>query len=107
MCEKDYGWNLRTCICENNRYLKGIADDWVIVCDEIKSVIDSISTNVTNAISANVTGTVSINSDDKKVRYQMNCYILDTFLLVTTIAIICYHYGKHRSKLKNVGILTI
>ena len=32
---------------------------------------DSESTNVTNIISTNVTRTVSVNSDNKKVRYNM------------------------------------
>ena len=26
-CKKDYDWNPNTFICENSRYLKGIADD--------------------------------------------------------------------------------
>ena len=25
-CEKGYGWNLNTCICENSKYLKSIAN---------------------------------------------------------------------------------
>ena len=42
---------------------------------------------------------VSIDSDDKKVRYEMmNYYILHTFFLVVilpfTIAVIYYHYEK-------------
>ena len=68
--------------------------------------MDSVSRNVTNTISTTVTSTVSINSDDTKVRYKLNCYILHTFLLVTRllfmITISCYHYAKHRSKQKNV-----
>ena len=36
------------CICENSRYLKRVVDDLVIVCNEIKSVTDSVSTNGTN-----------------------------------------------------------
>ena len=57
-----------TCICENSKYLKSIVENSVI-CDEIVSVTDSVSTNVTNMISTNVMSTVSINSFDKKVRY--------------------------------------
>ena len=60
--------------------------------------MDSVSRNVTNTISTTVTSTVSINSDDTKVRYKLNCYILHTFLLVTRllfmITISCYHYAK-------------
>ena len=48
-------------------------------------------------MSTNVTSTVSINSDDKKLRYKRNCYILNTVL------IICYHYAKQ----KRNGALTI
>ena len=74
-------------------------------------VVDIVSTNVTNAISTSVTSTGSINYDDKKVRYKMECYILYTVLLMIillfTIAITCDHYTKHRSKLKNVNVLTI
>ena len=60
----------------NGKYLKSIADTSVIVCDEIISVTDRVSTNVTNPISTNITNTISTNdvstvltnSDDKKVR---------------------------------------
>ena len=55
--------------------------------DEIISVIDSTSTNATNTM-----------SDNKKVRYKMDCYVFHTFLLVAIllfiIVIICYHYVK-------------
>ena len=61
-------------------------------------------TNVTNTLPTNVTSTVSINSDDKKLRYKMDCYILQVFLsviiLLFIVAIICYHYTKYRSKQK-------
>ena len=73
----------------------------MIRCDEIRNVADS-ATNVTNSISINVTSTVPINSDDKKVKYKMNRYILHTVILVIIllfiIAIIRYDYAKHRSK---------
>ena len=58
---------------------------------------DSISTNMIKTMSTNVTSTVSITSDDKKLRYKRNCYILNTVL------IICYHYAKQ----KRNGALTI
>ena len=51
---------------------------------------------------------MTTNSDDKNVRYKMDCYTLHTFLLVIilffVIAIICYHYAKHWSKLKYIYI---
>ena len=40
--------------------------------------MDIVSTNVTNTLSANV----SANSELKKVRYKMDCYIVHTILLV-------------------------
>ena len=82
--KKYYSWNPSICISENGEYLKSVADDSVIVCDVI-IVADSVSTNVTNTVSANVTSTLPIHSDDKKVRYKIDYYILHTFLLVTTL----------------------
>ena len=96
--KKDYSWNSSTCIFENGKYLRIIVHNSKIVCDEIIYVMDIISANVTSA--------VSTNSDDKKVRYTLVCYILRTVLLVIIllfiIAIICYPYAKHKSKLKSV-----
>ena len=64
----------------------------------VMNVMDIVSTEKTNTIATNV----STNSDGKKVRYKMDCYILHTVLLVITlsmiITIICYHYAK----LKNI-----
>ena len=39
-------------------------------------------TNMTSTISTNVASTVSINSNDKKVTYKTNYYILNRFLLM-------------------------
>ena len=62
------------------------------MCDEIIDVMDIVPTSA------------SINSDNGKIKYKMDCYILHTVLLVIIllfiIAIICYHYPKQRSKLK-------
>ena len=102
------------CNCENGRHLEIIVDTSVTVCDENVNATDSISINVANiiprnmanAISRNVTSNRSNNSDHKKVRYKMDCYILHTVLLVIilsfTIAIVWYHYAKHRSKQKQL-----
>ena len=49
------------------------------MCDEIENVADSLSTNVTNTAQKNVKSTVSINSDNKKVKYKMDCYILHIY----------------------------
>ena len=103
--QKNYSWNPITCICENGKNLKRIADTSVITCNEVIYAMDIVSTNV-SIISANVTISMLKNSDDKKVRYKIDCYILSTVLLVIMllfiITIICYHYAKHRSKLKNL-----
>ena len=102
LCKKDYSWTSRTCICENDKYLKSIADTLVILCDEIIWITYIMSTNGAHAISINM----STNSDDKKVRYKMNCYILHMIFLVLTllviIAITCYHCAKHWSELKTI-----
>ena len=76
-----------------------MVDNSVNVCNKIINVTDSVSSIVTNT---NVTSTMSINSDDKKVRDKMDCYVLHTFLLLivillfTTAVFFCYHYLKYR-----------
>ena len=53
---------------------------------------------------------VSTNSDNKKLRYKIECYMLHTILLVRIlllmITITLYHYGKHRSKEKDINAQT-
>ena len=82
--------------------MKSISDISVIVCDEITNAIGIVSTNVTNTKPTNVTSTVPLKSNDEKLRYEMECLILHTILLVITllfiIAIICYHNTKYSSK---------
>ena len=78
------------------RYLKSIVNTSVIVCNEIINVTDSVSTDVTSIILVNVRGTVLLISDNKKVRYEKDCYIgvstdIDILLI---IAIICCHYAN-------------
>ena len=75
--KKDYRSNPRTCICENSKYLKSIADTLIIKCDKILSVMDIVSTKNTNTIATNI----SINCHNKKVRHKIDCYILHTLLL--------------------------
>ena len=69
--------------------------------------MDIVSTKVTNTIATNM----SINSDNKNVRYKIDCYILKRVLLVITLLLIititCYHYAKHRSKEKGIDALAI
>ena len=107
MWKNEYSWNPSSCICENSGYLKNLADNSVLRCNEIVSVTDSVSTNVTSTISINVTSTVLINFDDKKVWFKMDYHILHMFLLETILlfmtAIICYHYEKHGQNKKILG----
>ena len=60
---------------------------------------------MTNTLSTNVTRTVSMNSDNMKVRYKINTHISHMVLLLIMlpliIAILCYHYKKHKSKKNN------
>ena len=71
--------------------------------------MDIASTNVTNAIPTNVMSTALINYHSKKVnfyfyfyvKYVLHNFLLAIILLLMTI-IICYHYVRHRSKLKNI-----
>ena len=77
----------------------------MIVCDEIIYVTDAVSTKMTSTIATNAASTKSINFHNKIVRYKIDCYTLLTVLLAVTvlliITIICYHYAKDRSDLKN------
>ena len=70
----------------------------MIECNEIMTVMDIVSTKMTNTIATNVTGTASINFHRKKVG---DCYILPTVLLVLilllTMTTFCYHYAKQKS----------
>ena len=60
---------------------------------------------MTNTVATNVW----INSDGKKVRYKIYCFILNKVLLMIILllisTIICYHYAKHKSKQKNIDAL--
>ena len=48
--EKNYNWNPNTCICENTKYSKYIPDTSVIMCYEIISAMDIVTTKLKNAI---------------------------------------------------------
>ena len=86
---------IATCICENSKYLKSIADTSVTQCDKIVNVMDIVSkkTKKTNTIATNVTITAWINCHSKKVS---DCYVLHTVLLaiILLLKIIYNHYAK-------------
>ena len=81
-----------------------MVDTSVITYDETMSLMDIKSTKKTNTIVTNI----SINCHNEKIR---DCYIshtvLLTIILLLRIAIICYHYAKHRSKQKDIDALTM
>ena len=104
-CKEDYSCDPSTYICEDSKTdLKSSANDSLINFDEIITVADSVSTNVTN--------NVLTSFYNKKVRYEMDCFILHQVLLVINslfaVLIICYHYAKPRQIQKiYVVVLTI
>ena len=67
----------------------------MIKSEEIITVMDVVSTKMTNTIATNVTSSASINCHSKNVK---DCYILHIVLLVIIlplkISIICYYYEK-------------
>ena len=52
--KKNYSLNPSTCICENSKYLKCIADTLEIACDEVISIMDLVSRKMTNTMAAKV-----------------------------------------------------
>ena len=96
--KKDYAWNPSKCICE---YCPSIGDDSVIVCGEIVSAIDSVSTILTKNMPKNVLSTVPINSYDKKITREKSNFLIHTIslvviclLLLAVISISCCYYYK-------------
>ena len=65
-CRKDYSWIPSTCICENSKYLRSIADTSVMECERIITVMGIVSTKMTIYIAANVMSTALINFQSKK-----------------------------------------
>ena len=98
---KDYSWNPSTCICEDSKYLKSIADTSVTECEEIIIVMNNVSRKKTNTIAANVTSTAWINCHSKNVRI---CYIPNTVLLaiilLLKIIIICCRLQNKKEQYK-------
>ena len=78
------------------------------MCDKIINVADSVPTNVANAILTNIASTVLVHSDDKKVKYKMDCYILYIVLLVIIlpliIAMIWCHYTEQKQYVLAIAI---
>ena len=95
-CKKDYSWNPRTCICENSKYLKSIANDSVIACDDymwlyLLSML--YQQKLTNTLAAKVTK----SCHSKKVRdYYILHTVLLAIILLLIIAILYYYYAKQK-----------
>ena len=83
-CKKDYSWSPSTCIFNNSKYRKCIADTSVISCDENRSVMDIVSTTMTNTIATYA----SINFHTKKVK---DLYFAYSFI-GDDVTIDNYHY---------------
>ena len=83
VCEKGYGWNPVTCICENGKHLASIMDDLAIICDKfIDAGVDAKSND--EAKSNNET-----NFNEKKATCKtQNFYILLAFLFITIALLI-------------------
>ena len=87
-------------------YFRSVADTSVMVCDEIISVMDIVSTKTTiNIATSKVLATI-------KIRHKINCYILHTVLLAMILLLLiatvnCYQYAKNRSKQKGIDALKI
>ena len=86
-CKRDSSWDPTTCICKNDKCFKMISDDLKIVCDEIISVVDILSTKMIYTIATNVTK----NCHSKKVKYNVDFYIAHSFIS-DYIAIDKYYY---------------
>ena len=100
---KDYSWNPATCIYQKSMCSKSIVENWVIMCDEIITATDIVTTNMTNTVTENMTNTVSIDvTSTVSPNSEMYCYILHTFLLMIIllfiIAFTCYHFTKQKTK---------
>ena len=96
-CKKGYGWNPSTFIFENSKYSKSITDTPVTECDEIKIVMDNVSTKKTNTIARNAMSTASINCHSMKVRECYNFHTVPLAIILSLITIIiCYDYAKQK-----------
>ena len=84
-CKKGYSCNPRTCICENSKYFKSVADTSVTERDEIVIFMYIILRKRTSTIATYITSNPSINCRSKKAR---DCYILHAVLLMTKLILI-------------------
>ena len=99
MCKKGYIWNPIKCACENGNYLKVVADDSKIGCDEIIETTKSASTEFVP-----IKRILTKFNREKVICKTKNFYILFTFLLITMIVLItisiCCCFIKYQAKRK-------
>ena len=50
MCGKQYIWNPATCNYENGKYLGGIIDHSVVICDETLAAVSKLYNNVKQTV---------------------------------------------------------
>lgn len=74
VCERDYLWNSRKFACEIKRYLKSIAQDLLIIYDEVIDAVVKSHNDLTKA--------TPINFNEKKTASKIeNFFILLAFIL--------------------------
>ena len=96
ICEKDYIWNPDACRCKNCKYLAGIVDSTVIMCDKITEEIKTVATYFNE------------KSNLKKATH--NFFILLIFLLIIIalliVASIYSYLTKYQTKEKYLFYFT-
>ena len=97
--KNDYSQYRSTCIYENDKYLKSIADTLLITFNKIISVMDIASRKITNTIATNE----SINCHNKKVRCKIDCYILHTVLVVIILQLKIFAKLLFAIIMQNIG----
>ena len=101
---KDYICNPAAFSCKNGKYVEGIIDDSVIVCDEVIKETKAVPTKTvpTKIVSTNF-DEISIigNLWNKKIRYFT--YLFITYCSsILTVFIIYYCKIEHRAKQKDL-----
>ena len=72
VCKKDQILNSSTCVCEINTFLKRVADDLVIACDEIKDAVAKLYYKPTK--------TTPINFHEKKATWKIEISYIWLFI---------------------------
>ena len=73
-------WNPSTCIWDNSKYLKRIADDSKNLCNEIIHTMNIVSTYVANTMLTNTKNTAPKNPHNKKSKSSNGLYLVRDFV---------------------------